>query len=677
MTGSDQRTTRSDQAQPADQEPVGQAATRHRVLHGGWRVVFVVLTVGGLVLAVNQVFNTGFLVGVTLLENRYLYLLLAAFFSLTFLVFPATKRGRGRAGVPWYDGVLFLAALGVSSYFAWNAERIVREAWEFTAPMYAVWVGVALWLLLLEAARRTGGPTLMVVVFLASLYPVVAGRMPGPIRGLDQSFPNTIRYHTMGVEAVLGIPMRVFGTLFVGFIVFGVALQATGGGRFFTNLALAALGKFRGGPAKVSIAASALFGSMSGSAISNVLSTGQATIPIMTRSGFHREGAAAVEANASSGGTVMPPVMAATAFLMASILGVPYVQVAAAAAVPIILYFVSLFLQLDAYAARNRIRGLERAEIPSVGRTLKEGWVYLFAFGLLIYMLVGLRREAHAPFYATAALVVLVMLRRETRWTPRQAVDFLVSAGRLLAELVAILAAVGLLIGSLALTGLGGTLSSDLILLAGGNVLLLVLLGALACFILGTGMTITAAYVFLAITMAPALVAEGMNPMAVHLFILYWASLSNVTPPVGLAVVAAAGVAGSRLMPTMLESVRFAAVKYALPFFFIYSPVLVLQDATPLSFARVATSALVGLGLVAYALQGYLPWVGSTSNTAVGYAARGLLVLAGLLLAVPAPVTTVTGVSVAAALYLLLAVAGRSRWLPAVQPRVGEPLPEP
>lgn len=645
------------------------AVTRHRIL-GGWRrAVFVAFTVLGLLLAVNQLFNLRFLAGVTLLENRYLYLLLAVFFSSTFLVFPATKRGRGGAGVPWHDVLLFLAAVGTSSFFAWNADRIVAEAWEFTAPMYAVWVGVALWLLLLEAARRTGGTVLMVILLLASLYPVVAGRMPGPIRGLDQTFDNTIRYHTMGVEAVLGIPMRVFGTLFVGFIVFGVALQHTGGGRFFTNLAMAALGRFRGGPAKVSIAASALFGSMSGSAISNVLSTGQVTIPVMVRSGFHREGAAAVEANASSGGTVMPPVMAATAFLMASILGVPYIQVAAAAAVPIILFFISLFFQLDGYAARNRIRGLDRAEIPSVGQTLKEGWLYLVAFGLLVYLLVGLRREALAPFYATAALLVLSMLRRETRWTPQAAVDFLVATGRLLAELVAILAAVGLLIGSLALTGLGGTISSDLVLLAGGNVLVLVLVGALACFILGTGMTITAAYVFLAITMAPALISEGMNPMAVHLFILYWASLSNVTPPVGLAVVAAAGVAGARLMPAMLESVRFAAVKYALPFFFIYSPVLVLQDATLLGFLRVAASALIGLGLVAYALQGYLPWAGSTSNTVAGYAARLLLVVAGLLLAVPEVTTTAAGLSMAAVLYLVLVAAGRSRWLPALQPR--------
>ncbi|MPZ87828.1 MAG: TRAP transporter fused permease subunit [Nitriliruptorales bacterium] len=658
--------------EPLDQPAAGAVVARHRPLRGWPAAVFIALTVLGLLLVMNQLFNLRFFAGVTLLENQYLYLLLGAFLSLVFLAFPSRspEGGQPSAKVPWYDVVLFLAALATTTFFAWHAERIVTQAWEFTAPTYALAVGIVLWLLLLEGARRTGGSALMVIVFLFSLYPVVAGRMPGPIRGFDLSFADTMRYHTMGVEAVLGIPMRVFGTLFVGFIVFGAALQVTGGGRFFANLALAAVGRFRGGPAKVAIIASALFGSMSGSAVSNVLSTGQITIPTMIRTGFHREGAAAVEANASSGGTVMPPVMAATAFLMATILGVPYVHVAAAAVVPIALYFVSLFFQLDAYAAKNALRGVPREETPGVVQTLKEGWFYLFAFLLLVYLLVFLRREATAPFYATGVLVLVAMIRKDTRWTRARAAAFVVSTGRLLSELVAILAAVGFLVGALAVTGLAGTISSDLVRLAGGNVTLLVIVGAVACFILGTGMTITAAYVFLAITMAPALVAEGLNPMAVHLFVLYWASLSNVTPPVGLAVVAAAGVAGARLMPAMLESVRFAAVKYALPFFFISSPMLVLQGVEPVTFTRLLVAATIGLGFVAYALQGYLPGLGSMNSNAAGWTLRLLLIAGGALLAAPEARTSVLGLAVAAACCLLLALAGRSRWLPAMAPRM-------
>jgi TRAP transporter 4TM/12TM fusion protein len=639
---------------------VAKVVVRHRQLQPFWQAVFVAMTLVGVFIAVNQIFNLRFFVGITLLENRYLYVLLGVFLSMAFLIFPA-HAGAAR-GVPWYDAVLFLAALVSTFFFAYNAENIVMQAWEFNAPEYAVYFGIVLWLLLIEAARRTGGWMFMAIIVAFSLYPVVAGRLPDPISGYDLAFTDTIRYHTMGVEAVLGIPMRVFGTLFVGFLIFGVALQVTGGGHFFTNLALAMLGRFRGGAAKVAIFASALFGSMSGSAISNVLSTGQVTIPTMIRTGFKPESAAAIEANASSGGTVMPPVMAATAFVMASILGVPYVDVAIAATIPILLYFISLFLQLDGYAAKNGVKGVPVDELPRMGRTLREGWFYLIAFGLLIYFLIVARMEVVAPFYATALLLALAMIRKETRWTWSRIVELIMSTGKLLAEIVAILAAVGFLIGSLSVTGLAGTLSSDLVRAAGDSVLMLLVMGAIACFILGMGMTITAAYIFLAITMAPALIKQGLDPMAVHLFILYWASLSNVTPPVGLAVIAASGIAGARLMSAMMESVRFASVKYALPFFFVYAPVLVLQQFDAFTFAKVLISALIGVSVLAYALQGYLPFAGTVRNTPLGLAVRVALVVGAMLLVFPEIITTVIGLGMVFVVYGLLLLDSRSGW---------------
>jgi len=650
---------------------VARLSARHRPLPPAWRAVLVLVTLLGVLLAVNQIFNLRFFVGVTILENRYLYVLLGTFFSLVFLVFPAREASRER--VPWYDAMLFLAAIGATSFFAYHAETIVLQAWEFNAPPHAVYVGIVLWLLLIEAARRTGGLTFMLIIVLFSMYPVFAGQMPHVIAGYDLPFTEAIAYHTMGVEAVLGIPMRVFGTLFIGFLIFGVALQVTGGGRFFTDLALAMLGAFRGGAAKVAIFASALFGSMSGSAISNVLSTGQVTIPTMIRTGFKRESAAAIEANASSGGTVMPPVMAATAFLMASILNVPYVEVAIAALVPISLYFFSLFLQLDAYAAKHRISGVPRDELPAFWITLRRGWFYLLAFAVLIYFLIVARMEVTAPFYATALLIVLAMLRADTRWNGPRIVHFIEAAGRLLAEIVAILAAVGFLIGSLSVTGLAGTLSSDLVNAAGDSVGLLLVLGALACFILGMGMTITAAYIFLAITMAPALISQDLNPMAVHLFILYWASLSNVTPPVGLAVIAASGIAESRLMPAMLESVRFATVKYLLPFFFVYAPVLVLQDFEAVKFVKVLSSAIFGVAVLAYALQGYLPFAGVLRDNLPGIAVRLLLIGGAALLMFPATATTVIGFVTVCAVYGLAVAAGRTRWFPVILPLAPAP----
>ena len=635
-----------------------EGAERQRQLDGAWQALFVLLTLIGLGLAVNQLFNLRFFAGVVLLENRYLYLLLATFFAPVFLLFPATPRASRR--VPWYDALLFAATVSASCYFAWNAERMVREAWEFSAPAPAVAVGVMLWALLLEGARRTGGAALAGILLVFSLYPTFAGVLPGPIAGVSLTFADTIRYQTGSVEAVLGIPMRVFGTLLIGFILFGVALNITGAGRFFTDIAMALFGTVRGGTAKVAIVASGLFGMISGSSVSNVLATGVVTIPAMKRTGFRPEDAAAVEANASSGGVLTPPVMGAVAFVMASVLSVPYVTVAAAAAVPAFLFYLSLFLQVDGYAARHGILGLPRAELPSLRATISGGWFYILAFGLLVFLLVHLRLEALAPFWATGALVALAMVRRETRWTLARVRAFVLSAGGILTELVTVLASVGLLIGGLTVTGVIGTITSDLVRIAGGSVIALVLMTAIGCFVLGTGLTITAAYVFLAVMVAPALIQQGLHPLAVHLFILYWAVLSEITPPVALSVVTAASIAGAPVMRAMMAAMRFGAVKYALPFFFVYNPALVLQDSSLLRIAELLAAAVAGLGLVAYALQGYLPGVGVLGRGVAGHVTRGVLIGAGLLLAVPERVTTVIGLVLAAGAYAAALAASRA-----------------
>ncbi|MGH7268295.1 MAG: TRAP transporter permease [Candidatus Rokuibacteriota bacterium] len=641
--------------------PPSPIVSRHRALTGGWRAVLVGLGTAGCLLAINQLFNLRLLLGYVLLENRYLYLLVACFLPLTFLLFPATARAP-RDRVPWYDAGLFLAALLAPSYFAVHALRIVQEGWDFRAPTAAVWVGGLLWLLVLEGARRAGGLALCTLVTLFSLYPVYAGALPGPIAGFNLSLADTIRYQSMSVEAILGIPMRVFGTLIVGFILFGEALQATGGGRFFNDLALALLGAVRGGPAKVAVVASGLFGSMSGSVVSNVVADGPITIPMMKRIGFRPEVAAAVEATASTGGALMPPVMGATAFVMASILGIPYLDVAVAAAIPSVLFYLSLYFQVDAYAARHGLRGLPWAQLPSFWRTLRDGWFYLGAFAVLVFLLVSLRREAHAPFFATAMLLGLAMVRRDTRFTLGSFVAFLAGIARTLAELVTVLAAVGLVIGALAVTGVAGTLSSDMVRLAGGNVFLLLVLGALACFVLGMGMTMTAAYVFLAVVMAPALIQQGLDPVAVHLFIMYWAMLSFITPPVAIGAYAAASIAQTSFMRTGLEAVRFGAVKYVLPFFFVYNPVLVAQTADPFrALPPVFAAAVVGVALLSYALQGYLPGIGSLAATAPALLVRGLLVVAGILVAAPELVSSLVGLALAGATYAVVLGGPRVR----------------
>ncbi len=434
----------------------------------------------------------------------------------------------------------------------------------------------------------------------------------------------------------MGIPLQAFAGLVIGFLVFGVVLQKSGGGKFFINLAFALLGHVRGGPAKVSIFSSGLMGSMSGSVISNVLTTGVLSIPAMRRIGMKRSFAGGVEACASTGGVLMPPVMGATAFVMAMFLDVPYSAVVLAAIIPSILYFLGLFIQIDAYAARNDIKGLPTVELPSLWQTLKEGWYFIFVFALLVWMLLVMQREAVAPFYATALLLILNQLSRHNRWGWQDLGDALSSAAKLFAELIAILAGVGMLVGALSMTGLSGTIANDFIHLAGGSVPLLLIMGALTSFVLGIGMTVTAAYIFLAVALAPALIqGGGLDPMAVHLFILYWGMLSFITPPVALGAFAAATVAGARPMTTGLQAMRLGSVIYFIPFLFVLNPALIMQGE-PLQVAMVFVQALAGVVLFASAMQGYLIGVGRLGHGALQETViRALVLLSGLTLALP------------------------------------------
>jgi TRAP transporter 4TM/12TM fusion protein len=631
-------------------EPVTVDLGRYRRLGPFWRAVFLLFSTTGIALSINQVFNLRLLVGVTLLENSFLYAMVGLFLPLVFLMFPAgAKSSRDR--VPWYDVAAFLVALICSGYFAMNGLRIVEEAWEFMAPPVAVAFAFVLWVLVLEGVRRAGGLTIFIIITLLSLYPLFANLLPSPLTGLNQDLVATARYHMMSTESMLGIPMQVFGELIIGFIIFGVALQSTGGGRFFIDLAFGMLGGVRGGPAKVAIVASGLFGSLSGSVVTNVLTTGAMTIPAMKRTGYPPEYAGGIEACASTGGVLMPPVMGATAFVMASFLSIPYVDVAIAAIIPSFLYFFGLFVQIDCYAARNHIHGLPKEELPSVMKTLKEGWFYVLAFGLLVFWLVHLRREAFAPFYATVVLLALSQIRRETRFNWARVLAFIQSTGQLLGELIAILAAVGLIIGSLVVTGMAGTFSSDLMRLAGGNVSLLLVMGAITSFIMGMGMTVTAAYIFLAIVLAPALVSMGMDPLAVHLFIMYWGMLSFITPPVALGAFAGASLAGANAMRTGFEAMRLGSIIYFLPFFFVFNPALIMHGTWQDIVVELAT-ATMGVVFLASAMQGHLVGVGSLRGGWLAWGIRGLLLTGGLLLAIPEMITNGAGLLVA-----MLAVA--------------------
>jgi TRAP transporter 4TM/12TM fusion protein len=305
----------------------------------------------------------------------------------------------------------------------------------------------------------------------------------------------------------------------------------------------------------------------------------------------------------------MPPIMGATAFIMAIYLNVPYSEIIIAAAIPSFLYFFGLFMQIDSYAARAGLKGLPKVEMPSVRETLREGWHYVFVFALLVFMLLYLQQEALAPYYATVLLIAINQINGSTRWKLANVGTFIVGVGRLFAELAAILAGIGMIVGALSLTGKVSTLASELLALAGGDVILLLIMGALASFIMGIGVTVTVAYIILAITLAPALTQSGLNPMAVHMFMLYWGMLSFITPPVALGAFAAASLAGSNPMRTGFEAMRLGSVIYFIPFFFVLNPGLIMQG-TVTQVVTVSVTAVIGVILMASALQGYLIGVG-------------------------------------------------------------------
>jgi len=565
------------------------------------------------------------------LPNHYYYALIALLLPPCFLIYPMTRYSTRY----WYDVILALAAFGASIFFFVNAEIMLDRGWEFTAPTYAVWVSYLLWALTLEAVRRCGGLTLFTLVLLFSLYPIVADKLPGVISGMSSSAAETAAYHVISIESILGLPFRAFAELVIGFLVFGIALQHTGGGKFFINLAFAMFGHVRGGSAKVAIVSSGLMGSMSGSVITNVLTTGQMTIPAMKRDGLDKEYAGGVEACASTGGVLLPPIMGSTAFVMATFLNVPYTTVALAATIPALLYFFGLFVQVDAYAARKGLKGTPREELPKLRDTMKEGWYYIAAFMLLIFLLVYLQREAIAPYFATGLLLILNQLSPSSRWDWSRTGAFMVATGKLLAELLAIMAGVGLIVGALSITGLSGTLVNDLLYLAGDSTLLLLLMGALTSFVLGIGMTVTAAYIFLAIILAPALIQGGLDPMSVHLFILYWGMLSFITPPVALGAFAAASIAGASPLATGFKAMRLGSVIYFIPFFFVLNPALILVGSW-IEILLATVTVVVGVFLVAGGLQGYLPGLGFLDRKGlIGTAGRSLLCLGGGLVALP------------------------------------------
>lgn len=634
-----------------------------------WQAVIVGLTILGILLTMNQVFFWN-LFGISLLTNSFLYMLCAFFLPIVLIVQPLWKvqpkrpegsrppseqanasAASGRPGVPIYDVGLILLLVVMSCYFALHGEEITAHGWTFIAPQIATVFSFLYWVLIIEILRRAAGWIIATITGAISLYPLVASSMPFDfLTGITYDINPLAQNHVMGSDSIFGMPLQTAGTILVGFLLFGVVLQHTGGADFFHNLSAALFGKYRGGTAKVAITSSAAMGMMSGSAVSNVLTTGPLTIPAMIRTGFSRVTAGAVEATASAGGSITPPIMGTAAFLMVSFLGVPYTEILVAAIIPAVLYFLGIFIQVDGYSAVHKLSGTPKTH--AVRAVLASGWVYVVALGMLIALLFVLGSEAQVPFFVVAFLIVVAVVDPKIRFGPHQFIDMLLDVGKTLAQIIGLIAGVGLILGGLTATGVALSLSRDLVALVGDSVILILIAGAIACFILGMGLTISAAYIFLAIVMAPALIALGVDPMAAHLFVIYWASVSYITPPVGLAAFAAAGISKASPMATSFEAMRLGAVKYIVPFGFALNPALVAQGNVGEVFFA-AAAAIVGTVALGCAFSAWLVLVESRLNIMQ----RVMLTVGGFMLFLPQFQLMLTGAGLIALAVAWAAVA--------------------
>ncbi len=570
------------------------------------RVVAGVLAVAATLLTVFYVVGIATRLGIVLGSMQYITAGAALLLPLAFLLVRATP-GAQTGKVPWYDLLAAALSFFISLYAFATFVQARQESWGIFPPATALVLGITMCLLVIEAGRRTAGIFFAIAVAVCALSPLYVHLLPGFLRGNDYTIKRLVGALFIDAGGMFGQIMSIFILMFLLFILFGIILQASGAGRFFTNLALSLLGEAKGGAAKVAVFASSLFGTISGSATANVMVSGSFTIPMMKEAGFKPHYAAAVEAAASEGGIIMPPVMGAVAFIMANFLGIPYWRVALAAMVPAILYYWCLFSQVHFYSVNNGIKGIPRSQNQPVGKTLLQGWHIIVTAVILVWMLFIARVAAgQAALWSIVALFVFMTINKATRPNRATFIKVAEDSARIFGQLAPILLAVGLIIGGLRLSGLDLSLM-EWMSRASQNVATGLLVLALAGFVLGTGLPGAAVYILLAILLAPGLESMGLNRLAIHMSILYWGILADFTPPTAITPMVAAGFAGASPMKTTLQTMRFGAVLYVAPFFFIFHPVLLLENFQVFPFVLVTLSGLAGFWLLARGFEGYGP----------------------------------------------------------------------
>ena len=572
-------------------------------------VLAILIALGGLFWAADLYRMVGFV----FLAEQLLAVELGLSLALVYLHFPM-QRGTARGPLPWYDALAAAVGLAAGIYMAIKYPDIVER--QFDLPTDGVIVSAIFYVLSIEGLRRTAGNALVAIVVLFTVYALVGHLVPGSLQARKSELAPLILYLGIDTSGLFGLVMLVGVTVVLPYLLFGQLLLYSGGANFFNDLSLALMGRYRGGAAKIAVMASGLFGSISGIVVSNIMATGIITIPLMKRAGFKPHQAAAIEATASNGGQLMPPVMGAVAFVMADFLQRPYSDIAIAAFVPSLLYYIALFIQADLEAAKLGIKRIEPSQIPRLRDVLKRGWIFALPFAVLVYELFWENQEAEvAALYASATVLVIGLFigYRGERIKPHQLLDGLIQTGQGSIEIMMIACAAGFVMGILQTTGLGFALTLVLVKLGGTNVIALLVIAALMCIVLGMGMPTIGVYVLLAVLIAPSLVEVGFTPLASHMFILYFGMMSMVTPPVAIAAYFAASLAGAEPIKTGFTATRFGWTAYIVPFLFIFSPNLLLQDPSIGGTARDIATAIAGVWLISAGMIGFLfrptPWL--------------------------------------------------------------------
>jgi TRAP transporter 4TM/12TM fusion protein len=564
---------------------------------------------------------------------------------------PRSRPARRR----WPDALAALLALACAAYYvAHNGRLASRMAMVDDLPAADLAVGVLFVLLLLEAARRHIGPALVVLALTFVGYAFAGPWLPGFLSHGGESFMALVDGQMFTTGGVFGIPTLVSATFIYLFVVFGGVMSHGGLLRFFTDAALAVAGGTRGGAGKVAVISSGLFGTVNGSAIANAVTTGAFTIPLMMRAGYRPAFAAGVEATASMGGQLIPPVMGAAAFIMAETLGVPYSTVALAAVIPGVLYFVAVGVMVHFEAARQGLPVLARGELPRLGTVLARDAHLLFGPALLVWFLVEGRSPLFAGFWALAAAIVVSQIRRDTRIGRKEAFSVLVdSAGSALPVALAC-ATVGIVVGVVSATGLGLKLAGGIVGLAQGNMLATLVLTMLAALVLGTGLPTSATYIITSIMAAPALVQLGVPKLVAHMFVFYFGILADLTPPTAISTYATSSIAGADVWRTQWTAMGLALSGFIIPFSFAYDPALMMLGAGPARVVLRTAAATLGIVMLGAGVIGYL-------RRPVRRWERGLLLLGADLLIFPGWVSDVLG----GACLLVVLVSQRVAKLPA------------